>query len=122
MQQQQISSSPATTVAGTLIDNEGVSVHLTAYRKIFARPSWHSLGACRNRPTAWWFSNNQTEQMAAMIVCRELCPVRWKCLADNLDVPLGIFGGFNADERRVIRNQYSVLVDPELLRLTMETE
>lgn len=108
---------------GTLIaDETPVNLHLTSYRKIFDRPSWHGLGACKDKPTKWWFTKKPHENMAAMVVCRELCPVRWKCLADNLDVPQGIFGGFDADERKVIRNEYSVLVDPELLRLTMDVE
>lgn len=110
-------------VPGTPIDDgTPVNLNLTNYRKIFDRPSWHGLGACRNKPTRWWFTNKPHEQMAALIVCRELCSVRWKCLSDNLDVPQGVFGGFGADERKIIRNESPVLVDPNLLRLMMGEE
>lgn len=103
-------------------DGSPVNLNLTSYRKIFDRPSWHGMGACRDKPTKWWFSNKPHELMAAMIVCRELCPVRFKCLADNLDVPQGIFGGFSADERKTIRDHYSVIVSPELMQLLVEED
>ena len=99
-----------------------VSLNLTSYRKIFARPSWHEMGACRNKPTKWWFSRKPHENMGAMVVCRELCPVRWRCLADNLDVPHGIFGGFTAEDRKVIREEYPVLVEASELLLALEED
>jgi hypothetical protein len=97
-----------------------VQLSLPQYRKIFSRPTWHSLGACHNRPTEWFFSTKSAEILAATVVCNTLCPVRWRCLADNLDVPLGIFGGLNAEQRKTIRDDYPVVVAPELLQLLME--
>jgi hypothetical protein len=41
-------------------------------------------------------------------------------LAENIDVPVGIFGGLTAQERKVIRDEYPVMVSPQILKLMME--
>jgi hypothetical protein len=80
------------------------------------------MGACHDRPSDWWFSKKQAEILAAKVLCTQFCPVRFRCLADNIDVPQGMFGGLTSDERKVIREQYSVIVSPQLLQMLLEDE
>jgi hypothetical protein len=93
-----------------------VEVDLSVLRNVFQRPSWELLGSCNGKDTRLWFSKRQQDILAATTWC-EICPVRWKCLSENIDVPFGIFGGFTAPQRKQIREEYPVIVNPVLLEL-----
>lgn len=95
-------------------------IDLSAFAHVFQRPSWETMGACVNRPTDVWFSNKPADIFIATTICREVCPVRWRCLADNIDVPFGVFGGLTANQRKVIREEFPVVISQDLLQLLIE--
>lgn len=103
---------------------------LAALRDLFKyRPkSWKKMGACRGRDTSWWFAEKEEiselgKYIGAKTICREMCPVRWQCLADNIDEPYGIFGGFDREERVAIRTgPGKIITTPVLLQLLHERD
>jgi hypothetical protein len=84
------------------------------------------MAACRTKPTEWWFTSekdNYGQATAAKIICKEMCPVRWKCLAANLDECAGVFGGFDSEERKLIRTTSAVaIVGEQLMSLLNQRE
>lgn len=73
---------------------------------------WHDRASCRNKPTAWWYSelkddNNQITPAArkALVKCFA-CPVRRACLRHALTYPepYGIWGASTEHERRRVRS------------------
>lgn len=94
----------------------------------YTPPSWKKLGACRNRDTAWWFADKEKiaelgHYIGAKTICKEICPVRWQCLADNLEEDYGIFGGYDAEERVEIRNGPGrIITNSVLLQLLYERD
>lgn len=103
---------------------------LSALRDLFQyKPkSWKKLGACFQRDTSWWFADKEViaelgKYIGAKTICREMCPVRWQCLAENIDEEFGIFGGFDPEERVIIRTgPGKVINSPVLLQLLHEKE
>jgi hypothetical protein len=91
-------------------------VDLSEFRQVFQRPSWELLGACQGKDTELWFSKKQMDVIAATTYC-EICSVRWTCLSENIDIPFGIFGGYTAAQRKRIREEYPIIVNPTLLQL-----
>lgn len=66
--------------------------------------AWSKDAACRNRPTYVFFPDRGDSATAAKArkVCGS-CVVRPQCLAANLDVREGVYGGTSARERQGIR-------------------
>lgn len=93
--------------------HRGTDTDLQEYRAVFTyvRPSWYKLGLCDKKYKTYtktgmetiWFSANRKDQSLAKQVC-QICPVRWACLLENLDVPKGIFGGTNPKERKELES------------------
>lgn len=67
--------------------------------RAFVAAPWTHSAACRNRPTAWWYSDTPAHQRKALAVCG-VCPVKDECLKaayeQNED---GIWGGTLAIDR-----------------------
>ena len=108
----------------------GRNIDLSRLREVFKYnpPSWKKLGACRGRDTSWWFADKDKPEelgkyIGAKVICKEMCAVRWQCLADNIEEPFGIFGGLDAEERVNIRTgPGKVINNPVLLQLLHERE
>jgi hypothetical protein len=72
---------------------------------------WLANAACRGMNTWVWFykkpgrdgAHERLVKARAKGVCSQ-CPVRWRCLAEYIEEPFGVFGGYDEDEREVIRN------------------
>jgi len=74
--------------------------------------SWHQYGACRGKPTAWWFpprgSFEETTTQSALALC-DICPVRQQCLAWGLAHEwIGIWGGTSERERKKLRRRAGI--------------
>ena len=79
---------------------------------VWEPPSWRKSAACRTEgKTTWMFyyeksGRSSAYELQVKALARSICtncPVRWKCLAEYIDEPAGIFGGLDADERAGIR-------------------
>jgi WhiB family redox-sensing transcriptional regulator len=71
-----------------------------------ADESWRLEAACREKPTALFFSERAETVAEAKAVCAD-CPVRSECLAfaQKTKQSDGIWGGFDEDERRKLRRK-----------------
>ena len=75
------------------------------------RVTWRELAACRTADPDLFFPIGKTgpavaEIQRAKAICAS-CPVRERCLTFALDTrqDFGIWGGFDDDERRLLRRQ-----------------
>lgn len=71
-------------------------------------PEWRSLAACRDYPTAMFFTDRGESVNHAKAVCAD-CAVRAECLAESC-LPgqverIGIWGGMSERERRMYRSR-----------------
>jgi hypothetical protein len=78
---------------------------LTDFASRLNPPAWAGDALCREHPEIVWVA--QTPSKRAKAVCQD-CLVREECLAYALDDPLlvGIWGGTDAHERRVLRGEH----------------
>jgi|SRR5580765_1164185 len=91
---------------------EKFRANLETLREVFVWRSvpWLNNAACREDESkrSWWFRPGNTsvanrQRSKAKLICTR-CPVRWQCLAEYIEEPFGIFGGFDERERRKLRN------------------
>jgi WhiB family redox-sensing transcriptional regulator len=66
-----------------------------------SEPRWRERAACKDMPTALFFSSYNKDIQAAKKVCNT-CPVRRTCLEDSLEHQdrFGVFGGADHFRRR----------------------
>jgi len=73
-------------------------------------PDWTVQAACRGEygppgdDPFFDFSAQHEETRRAKAICYG-CPVRLRCLRENLWVPFGIWGGYTERERRAMRGE-----------------
>ena len=88
-----------------LIDRTAFDVTRQSAVEIDWPPEWHAQAACLEAdPEAFFPSGKRkgTERKKQIAYCKwfcERCPVREICLAENMTVPYGIFGGMTVSER-----------------------
>lgn len=94
------------------VSREERSDNRKADRMADAQWGWQDQGACRGKPTAWWFPSDVgagvTEETAeALRLCREECPVRAECLDFALSTHQdhGVWGGESPGARRRMKRR-----------------
>ena len=66
---------------------------------------WRNQGSCRSEDPELWFPRDPFQEKEAKGVCWGTCPVRRQCLRFGMRYDHGIYGGRNAEERKMLRER-----------------
>ena len=78
------------------------------------KENWKEKAECASMDTKLFFPglNDKKSAKIALEACGK-CPVRQECLASNIEEAIGIFGGTNARQRRMIRVSDAIILSKE---------